>query len=43
MKASHPSLYDNDVMTSKRFHFDGPLWAESTEHRWIPPQKTNDS
>ena len=25
------------------FHVTGPLWAESTGHRWIPLTKANDA
>ena len=28
-----------DVVTWRRFRVTGPLWGESTEHRWIPLTK----
>ena len=29
-------------MKWKHFPVTGPLWGESTSHRWIPPQRASD-
>ena len=34
------------MMTSSNgniFHVTGPLWRETTSHRWIPPTKASDA
>ena len=33
------SLCHDGVIQWKHFHVTGPLWGESTGHRWIPPTK----
>ena len=37
------SQYQNDVIKWNSFCVTGPLWVESTGHRWIPVTKASDA
>ena len=38
----HVDIHEN-VIKWKHFHVTGPLWGESTGHRWIPLTKASDA